>query len=104
MNRREFFRLVGTFIAGTMIQPNLPVRWFSRPPARSAPEMPTTFGVVGTPPITYILVDSHGELIPEGDFNYLSTLDCPMTLWTVVHHGDGGWVRSEPWEVVGIDA
>lgn len=103
MNRREFFRLIGAFIVGTTIQPHIPVRWFSRPPVSPAPEMPTTFGLVGSPPRTYVLVDRHGELVSEGAFRYLSSLDCPMTLWTAVPDGRGGWARSEPWEVVSVD-
>lgn len=75
MNRREFFRLAGVFVAGTMIQPQIPINWFYEPPARPAPTMPTR----------YVMVDRRGEQLAKGCFdNFICGQYSDGTMWTEV--------------------
>lgn len=70
MNRREFLRLAGVFVAGTMIQPQIPINWFYKPPTRPAPTMPSK------------LAYEMGRVIGEGyidGFNYVILIDLPIT-------------------------
>lgn len=79
MNRRGFLRLAGAMITGTMIQPQVSINWFYKPPTRPAPKMPTR----------YVLTDRWGKQLAEGCFdNFIcGQYSDGVTRWTEFSDG-----------------